>query len=264
MNIPHILKPSLAVLTLGSLAPMSALALQFDQNVSPDVIFGSGNANGGFTVDSANGVELGLRGKLRYNAAGDPENTFNSNGDGTYSFSAGIAPGQLHPTPEWSFEWSINSAVDGPLRALSALTYELGVDMDPTLGTNFFTSDPINTFWADHALGNNSTANGAGIETPLLDISAYSSNIDEFNVAQNSWQPHFWFINPAFDPTIEGTYDFYLSAFDDAGGQLARTDIQIIVGNGGSAVPDGGSALLLLSAGLLGLFGYRRLAKRHS
>jgi hypothetical protein len=34
------------------------------------------------------GVEVALRGKLRYNAAGDPENTFNYDGDHTYNSSS--------------------------------------------------------------------------------------------------------------------------------------------------------------------------------
>ena len=85
----------------GCLAALSSPAyalIDYDQDVTNDVIFGSGNANGGFTTDCANGVELGLRAKLRHNAVGAPENTFNSNGDGTYTFQAGVAPTQPYPT----------------------------------------------------------------------------------------------------------------------------------------------------------------------
>lgn len=38
----------------------------FDQDVTPDAIFGSGNANGGFAVAREDGIELGLRSKLRF------------------------------------------------------------------------------------------------------------------------------------------------------------------------------------------------------
>jgi len=80
-------RTTLAAVALGALSVSAAgAATLFDQNVTPDVIFGSGNANGAFTVDRAEGVELGMRGKLRYNLGGVPENTFNSNGDGSYSF----------------------------------------------------------------------------------------------------------------------------------------------------------------------------------
>lgn len=88
-------------LSLGT-GNQAAAALLYDQNVTPTVIFGSGNLNGSFTRDRRNGVELGLRAKLRHNAAGRPENTFNSNGDGTYSFAAGVAPTKTSPTAVWS------------------------------------------------------------------------------------------------------------------------------------------------------------------
>lgn len=89
----------LGCLALTFLVAAGASALSFNQNVTPDVIYGSGNANGSWTVDRSNGVELGLRGKLRHNAAGAPENTFNSNGNGTYSFAAGVAPTQPSRRP---------------------------------------------------------------------------------------------------------------------------------------------------------------------
>jgi hypothetical protein len=122
MRIVKLLLPTLLpVAATLAVAPAGA-ALLFDQNVTPDVIFGSGNANGGFTVDRRNGIELGLRGKLRFNASNLPENTFNSNGDGTYTFDAGLPPtgfGFVAPgstsTALWNFEWSINSDVTGQL-----------------------------------------------------------------------------------------------------------------------------------------------------
>ena len=63
--------------------------------VTPDVIFGSGNANGSFSGDNSNGVVAGLRAKLRYDSNGNPTNTFNYDGDHTYRFnvSDGNAPG---------------------------------------------------------------------------------------------------------------------------------------------------------------------------
>ena len=57
-------------LALGCFLSTSVMATTFDANVTSDVIFGSGNVNGGFTVDQSNGVEIGLRGKLRYDLAG--------------------------------------------------------------------------------------------------------------------------------------------------------------------------------------------------
>ena len=74
-----------------------------------------GTLNGGFTVDRRNDIELGLRGKLRFNDINLPQNTFNSNGDGTYTFAAGLPPTGFGfasgstSTALWNFEWSINS-----------------------------------------------------------------------------------------------------------------------------------------------------------
>ncbi|MCP4718508.1 MAG: PEP-CTERM sorting domain-containing protein [Desulfobacteraceae bacterium] len=240
-----------------------AQATSFDQNVTPGIIFGDGNLNGGFTVDQANGVELGLRGKVRHNSAGSPENTFNSNGDGTYSFDAGVAVGQSHPTATWSFEWSINtdySAPSTPITTLGSLRYELGLDFDPTVGSNFFVFDPINdinpdnslVFW-DHSLGTNMTTDAD--DFVAASDSEYATFLGTQNVAQNSWKPH-WFI-PGFDPTIDASYDIYLAAFDSNGDQMARTEIQIIVGDGAATVPEP-TTMLLFGFGLLGLAGVSR------
>ncbi len=248
------------VVAAGSLAVFAMVSsaqavTQVDQNVTPDVIFGSGNANGSFTTDRANGVELALRGKLRHNATGFPENTFNSNSDGTYTFQAGVAPTQASPTAEWSFEWSINSNFDGSGVNLDALTYVMGIDTDPGAGTAFLTFDPINVvspdFW-DHSIGDNSTTDAtdsvAGKDGVPGDFATYSALIANNNVAQNSWKPH-WFIG-GFDPTVTGTYDFYITASNGAG-ELARVDAQIIV------VPEPASLALL---GLGGLAMLRRRA----
>ena len=220
----------LTLLTVGS-----ASALSFDQNVTPDVIFGTGNANGSWTVDQSNGVELGLRGKLRHNAMGLPENTFNSNGDGTYSFAAGVAPTQAFPTAVWSFEWAINTDYLGSSGVkLDDLTYVLSLDTDASQLVNYtVVFDPINASYADHAIGTNATGNGGG--TVAANATEYSTLIANNNVAQNSWKPH-WFFGPTFDPTVDATYNIKLSAYNSAG-LLAETEIQIIVGAGGE-VPE--------------------------
>ena len=208
----------LAVTIILAVSGAAHAALTYDQNVTPDVIFGDGNANGSFTVDRSDSVELGLRGKLRHNASGAPENTFNSNGDGTYTFNAGVAPTQSSPTAEWSFEWSINSDYNNSSSMnLDDLTYELA--MTSSTASSIAAFDPINgqngdgdILW-DHAIGNNSTGNGDG--STATDITSYASLIAGNNVAQNSWKPH-WFDPVNFDPTLTGTYTFTLKAYNGA------------------------------------------------
>lgn len=210
----------------------TALAdIEFDQDVTPDVIFGTGNANGAFTTDRNDGVEIGLRGKLRHNASGAPEDTFNSNGDGTYSFQPGVAPFQPFPTGEWSFEWSVNTDYDDSSGdKLNDLTYELGLDGDPGIGTNFLSFDPITAgvaapFW-DHAIGDNITANGGG--DGAVDVSTYEALLSANNVAQNSWKAHWFF--PSFNPTYVGIYDIYLLAKNSKGKVVASSEVRILAG----------------------------------
>ncbi|MEH6404102.1 MAG: hypothetical protein V7750_12055, partial [Sneathiella sp.] len=212
---------AVALYSLGACFSLATAA-----NVTPDVIFGSGNANGSFTVGTANNVEIGLRAKQRFPAA----NIFNYNGVDTYDFSAGessLGSGR----PLWNFEFSINTDVSGISGVdLADLTYELKLDTDPGAGTNFTSIfDPILGLpFFDHAIGDNSTGNGNG--TKATDIPSYAILLANNNVAQNSWAFH-WFA--AIDPSISGLYGIMLSAFDQNGGLLSSSAINVRV----SAVP---------------------------
>ncbi len=240
-----------AGLLLG--AGQASATLSYDDNVTGDVIFGSGNANGSFTVDTTNGIELGLRAKLRFNGSNSPENTFNSNGDGTYTFDAGQPPTGFGWNPGastsavWNFEWSINSDVAGTAtRPLNELDYEIGIDFDPSAGTSFHTFDLINTPFADHAIGTNATVNGAGVVA--ADPTEFASLISSNNLAQNSWNMEFFKTFGAFDANDIGTYTFYIKATDrSTGDELAYVSIDI--NNGTAVVPEPVTAGL----GLLGL-----------
>ena len=259
------------------LAAGSTSALTSYGNVTPSLIFGSGNANGGFTIDTQNNVEIGLRGKLRFNSLGDPENTFNGGVDSNiYTFKAGAAPGgygfafNSPTTPVWSFEWSINTNADG-LGSLNLddLTYVLSLDGDPTNGiSSALEFDPINVTSADHTFGTNATGNGGGTKgvrgTTQPAFDAYANLIAANNLAQQSWNYEF-FNDPAdfpgtalefFNPNAVGTYTISLAAFD-GGNQVAKSEIQINV------VPVPGALPLLASMAVLGI-GAARLRKRRN
>lgn len=245
-------------------APSSGNAVtQFDQNITPDVIFGSGNANGGFTTNRTNGIELGLRAKQRFPAA----NIFNSNGAGTYSHAAGVpSPGfsfapDSPSTALWNFEWSVNVDFSGDNagQTLDDFTFRIGIDFDPGFGTNFLEFDPINVAYADHALGDNSTPNGGGtvIDRFAADRDTqYAAQLASQIVAQNSWNMQFFDNAPLFpfDGNNDGQYEFFLAAFE-GGDEVARTEISVIVGAG--AIPEPGT-LALFGVGIAGLGWLRR------
>ncbi len=238
VGLPRVALGLVLAATLGAMLPASSHALSFNQNVTPDVIFGSGNANGFFTVDQRNGVELGLRAKIPF------VGTLNSNGDGTYSYTLAetdqFAPGD----PRWNFDWTVNTDWDNSSGLnIDDLTYLLGIDFDPSQGTNFLAFDPItpnvaplNAPFFDHSIGTNITVNGGGVEAG--DAVTYATLIANNNVLQQSWRHSFFPVHPTltYDPTIDGTYDIFLTAFNSAGEQVASTNIQVIIGAGGEPI----------------------------
>lgn len=228
----HVIAYSALILVLFSFSSRNAYGvIAFDQNVTPEVIFGSGNANGSFTVDRTGSLELGLRAKERYPT---PSNTFNSNGAGKYTFSTGHSVANPD-RPLWNFEWSVNTNYDAVgSDVLSSLTYRIDIDYDPAVGTtNFQSFDLISTdgtfFW-DHAIGDNSTGNGGG--TSATDILSYTTLVDNNNVAQNSWSLGFFDDGSHVSlPDVGGEYDIVLTAFR-AGVPIGSTSIVV------AAVPE--------------------------
>ncbi|KAA5545512.1 PEP-CTERM sorting domain-containing protein [Roseiconus nitratireducens] len=237
--------------------PANAGNIVYDADVTPDVIFGAGNANGAWTINQMGGVELGLRAKLRFDATNQPQNIFNSNGAGTYTFLSGQPTGGgfgfasgSPSTAVWNFEWSINSDVAGTSGVnLDDLIYELAIDFDPTSGTDFLKFDPINQPDQDHAIGNNSTANGGGESNPIN----YASLIANNNVAQNSWNMEF-FDSAAFpfNANQNGQYTIRLTAFDVQNQTQIQTEIQV------NAVPEPTSMGTFAALALVGVGGLGR------
>ncbi len=233
------------VATISMLGTSSAMAvIAFDANVTNNAIFGSGNGNGFWTTDTANNVELGLRAKVRW--AG----IYNSNIDGTYNHDTGISSGSA---AKWNYEFSINVNQNGSSGlTLSDYHIALSIDIDPSEGVSWITFDPT-TAWADNSYGDNSTAQSSGIEPGAF---TNTELLNTWSLVQNSqnlgWAPI------AFDPNLDATYDFKLSAIQVTGAPGAETSMRVIVGKGGRPVPDSAATASLLGLALASLLVYRR------
>ncbi len=225
--------------------------------ITPDVIFGTGNANGGFTIASSGNLELGLRAKLRYDSTsgcasfGCPQNVFNQSGS-TYSFASVDG----NPPPDramWNFEWGINTDITGDdnngyVAFLDDYFYELSIDIDPTAGTSFLTYDPLNDPLVNYYTGTNSTPNGGGT------LVFSGENQSASNVAQQS--VNYGFFPVPGIPLGSGQFTISLAAFDRTG-QVASTSIDVIVDAPAIPLP-AGLPLLLGAFGGLALFRRKR------
>jgi hypothetical protein len=258
--------PAFKLLAMAALSMSAFGANAADANVTNNVIFGSGNSNGGFTVDTSNGIEVGIRAKMRYPSPSDSAAGIGSNGDGTYNQAAGgfTSGGGVGGTRAgWNFDWSINTdPTDSTGKFVGDYTYLLSLDFDPSFGTgNWQTFNPINgtTTCADHSFGNNSTAANAGAEVNCAAVgsaAAYSAVLGANSLVQQSWNFDFFdSVLFPFDPNAAGNYNIKLEVFDTQQNRLAGTSIEVIVGGG--YVPEPGS-LALVGLALAGLATVRR------
>ena len=232
------MKRALLILLALVLLPTGAHALVYDASVTPDVIYGSGNSNVGWTIDSQNGVELGLRAKARY------VGVTGSNGDGTYSYDAGFSSGTA---AIWNYDFHIN--VSGTNSYLDGFNYLLNVDVDPTAGVTWYTVNPLSAFY-DNEWGTDATANGDGV---MGTAELASDNTVVQNSRNMGWDVF------GFDPTLDGLYDFQLSVLDLTGTLLAQTSMQVFVGDF-QPVPEPSTFMLMALGGLATLAIRRRMS----
>jgi hypothetical protein len=244
-----------AALSLGAHTAIQAAPINGTGLVTPDIIFGSGNANGSFTGQTLNNIEVGLRGKQRYPAA----NIFNYDGVNTYTFDSTVLTTNPANRSIFNFEWSINVDQDGSSGAtLSDFGYLFSFDTDPTAGVAYTSFDPFNTpGFYDHALGLNTTPNGGG--TVSASNADLLTNMTSFNVAQQSANLGFGY---SADPDLPGVYDFKMDVLDLTTSQtLSSAEIRVLV----TPVPVPEPATLALMLGGVGLIGFtarRRLSKK--
>lgn len=236
--------------TLSIAAVTGFLALPaMAANVTPDIIFGSGNHNGGFTVATIGDLELGLRAKRRYTTPNDAIGVgIIQDAAGNYLFDstgATVPAGRSY----WSYDWSINSDIADGSDSLGTYKYQISVDYDPSAAENMQIYDPLGAVSTGYYLGTNATANGAA---------TFDSGGDEdfsaFNVAQNS-------VNMGFLPGAPigaGQFRVSLTAFDSAG-VVGSTSINVYADTPVSAVPLPAGGFLLLTA--LGGLALRRKRK---
>ena len=256
-----------AALATALTAPVAHAATTFVGEVTGDTIFGNGgNTNRGFTVTQENGIELGLRAKVRYPSASDSIAALGNGGTSSvYTQQAGAVGTSFRPT--WAFDWSINSDWENGAVKLGAYDYRISLDVDPDgAGTTFYSTlygqdDPVNfsgTPTPDHSFGNNSTGANAGTERVNFNVlSEYQDLVDGNNLVQNTFNYSFMFSDlSVFDPSRNGVYTIKLEAFEKGTSNLlASSSIDVNV------VPLPAGALLIGTA-FLGAGAVRRWGRR--
>jgi hypothetical protein len=218
------------------LACSSASAVMSYGNVAPPgVYFGAGNVNGNFTIDTANGVEVGLRTK-------DRQTGFLHDGSsGVYKVPGNVCVSGCGGAgrAQWNYEFSVNvdlAALGGSsMLDINNFVIELFVDTDPTAATNFTVLNVL-TNWFDNQYWDGSAPRRIGVAT---------AGLGEYALQQSA-NPRFANSGFGYVPG-PGLYDMQL--FVRTGGAnpvtLAGTRMQI-------EVPVPGS-LALTGLALLGL-----------
>lgn len=202
--------------------------LIYDGDISPGVIFGSGNGNGFFVIDAQNDIEVALRAKVPY------VSEYNSDGAGNYNMLTGEHPRWGGVGAAWNFEFAVNVNADGLNDEMfSNYLISLSIDLDPSISQNFLTFDPVSVF-TDNAIGNNNS------------------------VAQNSMNIG-WLMQP-FDNSVAGIYDFVLTVTDITGADiLAETRMTVNVAAAKVSEP---ASIFILSMSIFGLAIRRKLSQK--
>lgn len=242
----------ITAITLSFLAlPFQAMAVTYNNNIT--AIFGSGNPNTGWVVDSAGGVTLGLRLKDRTN--GDTTNV-----NGVYSYATPLAA-----VNRAIYNWEFSISTGNTPLAQSGYDFYVAFDTDNSAGTSMtaILLSALVPAINDNAYGTAGvTGNGAGT------VGTYATLGGTNNLMQNSENDAFFGVNyTALDATRNYSLFAVASGAGEFGTRVASVDAVGIIGRGGAAaVPEGGATIAMLGMGLfsLGLMHYRRPRQSHS
>ena len=206
-----------------------------DNTNSPGWYDGTGNPNGGFTVDNENGIELGLRAKLRQSP------TVIDSPTDLYVVPAGQQPSSPGHAA-WNYEFSIDLA---PLGVSSGYTLGDIANSTSLTITNVTTSatatvNPL-TYWGDDS--------GFGITGKTT-----PENATEWG-AQQSENPMFadFPLAAGYDPNAPDLYRFDLTIDNPTGPGVLASDTMFV------SVPEPAS-FSLIGVGALALLKRRRQA----